>query len=226
MKKLALITIVSVVAAFGAQAQGVIFGNSASATSKISTNGIAVGLTDGTVANSFYYALFSQNTSGNGLVNGSTAAVQGYGATQNYVWADLANWTFDGMATNTASAGRVQGVGTGTGGSTTIPNVAGGAQGKFLVLGWSSNLGSTYSAVQALLTSQGSFTGNGWIGQSVVSGLVTTGDGGSIPSPTILAASGAVTGFQLGLVTATPEPGTIALAGLGGLSLLALRRKK
>jgi len=45
----------------------------------------------------------------------------------------------------------------------------------------------------------------------------------SIGTPATMAASGLV---PFGVATAVPEPATIALAGLGGLSLLALRRKK
>jgi hypothetical protein len=40
------------------------------------------------------------------------------------------------------------------------------------------------------------------------------------------AASPNIPGFTLGLVTVVPEPGTLALAAIGGASLLALRRKK
>jgi hypothetical protein len=66
------------------------------------------------------------------------------------------------------------------------------------------------------------------LGESVVSGSIATGNGGLLPTPSLFQSSApAIQAFQLGAftITSTPEPGTLALAALGGASLFAFRRK-
>jgi len=212
---LSIMTVVSL-------AQGLVsFNNSAGALSKISTNSAVGG---GTVAlytasvGSYYYALFSAATATTTVNGGSSSVIPTGSGVGSYVFSDV-NWTFQGMATNSATAGRVFG-------STAlaVTGVAGGAAANFIVLGWSSNLGNTVSALQASLAALGGVSGTAYLGQSAIGLNIFTGDGGTLSTPTILAQTGAVTGFTLGVVP-VPEPSSIALAGLGGLGLLALRRR-
>jgi hypothetical protein len=230
MKKLITIMAAVAVVSIAAQGQGFVnFANSSAAGSKISTNGIAGGAALGLAAgpvNSFYFALFVSTTATNVAGSGTGAVVppaQGTGS--GYVWSD-SNWSFSGAyATNAASAGRVSGNTSSTGTGAVVTGVAGGGFAQFVVVAWSANLGSTLSALQTSLANMSSVVGVSFLGESAVSGSVQVGDGVSVANPTILAASGAVPGFTVGELAATPEPGTLALAALGGASLLMFRRK-
>jgi PEP-CTERM motif len=226
---LATITIAAGMA-YSACAQGLVsFNNSSAALSKVSTNsvvgGAATGLaainTGGADTGDFYYALFSSVAAT--TVGGSSAAIVGKtGST--YAFND-ANWAFDGLATNgTTRAGQVSGSGSlilPTGG---VGGIAGGATGQFVVVGWSANIGGTVSALQTFLQNPTGL-GNFFVGESVVTGTLTAGNGAGVTTPTIMgAASPFALGFTLGLVP-VPEPTTIALATLGAASLLLFRRR-
>jgi len=238
MKKLIIIAAMFVSGAVTlTHAQGTIFANNSNGT-KISTNsvvgGAATGLTSGTIGG-FYYALFASASST--TINGSTAAYAGYSGSgdTHYAFND-AGWTLQlnggtangvtpgAFMTNTATAGRYAITSPNTDGAFTSQTIAGGSAGYFAVIGWSSNLGSTLAQAIATLNAG---TVAGFIGQSAVSGQLTLGTLGST-SPTALygASSPNIQGFTLGLVTSTPEPGTMALAALGGASLLLFRRRK
>lgn len=225
MKKLTFIAAVVALTTVVSHAQGLVaFINTSAAGSKISTNSVAGGAQTGltpAVANQFYYALYSATPSTT-TVQGSTAAwipgASGSVASTFGVLGD-ASWTFRGYATNTATVGRLQGVN-----PLAITGVAGGGTANFVVLGWSANLGADIASLQSSLTSA-NWSGLGFIGESAVGATLTLGDGGSIPTPGILAASGAVTGFTVGIIP-VPEPSTMALAALGGASLLLFRRRK
>lgn len=222
MKKIAIISLI-VAGSLSAYSQGYVsFGTTASASTKIQTNSVqgggASGYTlpfDGTIGATYYYGLFYSPTAT--LVSGSSAAVTGIG---NYAFGD-ANWTFAGYGTNTASAGKFSGSSAGI----TLPT---GANEQFVIVGWSANIGSTVSALSSWYMSGSPLTA-GWIGESAVSGTITPGNGALIPTPAVMgAASPYIQGFTLGLVNASavPEPGTLALAAMGGASLLLFRRRK
>ncbi len=220
MKKTLLTLAAVLIVSVAAQAQGLVgFYNSAAAGSKISTNSVLNGASTGLTAASgglYYYALFYSTTQT--TVGGSAAAVLGAGT---YAL-NASGWTFSGdYATNTATAGRVNGQ-QNADQSSTVTGLAGGGSADFVVIGWSANIGSTIAALQAYLANPGFV---GWVGESAVSPSITVGDGVNVPTPTILSASGAVTGFTLGIVP-VPEPTTMALGALGALSLLGLRRRK
>jgi hypothetical protein len=227
MKKILAIIALASVAAASVQAQGlVIFGNGS--TSRINTNAVAsggaIGLTSAT-ANSFYYALFYSTSAT--AVGGSTASVSGPSA-NGYVFnaANAASWTqtTTGLANNT-SAGRFLSSSADANSATIVNGLTGGSSASFVVLGWSANLGSTVSALEASLAAT-SWTGLAFMGESNVSGLLTAGDGNLIPTPALFGPSApAMQAFTLGVLS-VPEPGTLALAALGVSSLLMLRRKK
>jgi len=146
--------------------------------------------------------------------------------TQASIDATFTGWTFTGnYGTNIAAAGRF------SGNYTTDPGVVvngygPGSFGNFVIAGWSSNIGSTWAQAQAWWNN-GVPAGGGFFGFSTVAANVLVG-GGSTPVPTLM---GTIAGtqantFNLGFYPAIPEPGTLALAGLGVAAMLIMRRRK
>ena len=242
MKKLTLIAVAATLISWGAHGQGLCaFNNSASA--RVSVNSVIGGAGSAFTpagAGSFYYALFYASSTVT-TVEGSAGAlipIAGNNENTSWVWNDT-NWHFagngqtytdngntylaQGYALSTATTGRLQSA-QGAGIDDAIGGLAAGATASFVIVGWSSTIGTTWSAVQSFLTS-GSLVGNMYLGESPVS-LFQTGDNASTPTNPIMAGSGAVPGFTVGLLNPIPEPSTMALAALGGLSLLMFRRRK
>jgi hypothetical protein len=219
MKKIAIAAAVVLAGLSGAYAQGTVKIYNITSTFLISTNGTAQnGNSTGKIAgaaDSYYFVLLTDvntPTSSNPLTGGWTVAQSGgsiaYG--NNYT----------PIAGGLTSAGAANG--------TSIDNWTPGVSENVEVVGWSASLGTTWAQIEAELTS-GQWTAAGYYGISG-EGLVASGGVGSPASPatTIFNTSGGIaSGFNLnGVTSAVPEPGTMALAGLGGLSLLAFRRKK
>jgi len=99
-----------------------------------------------------------------------------------------------------------------SGGTLTLPApFVNGTQVADIVVGWTSADGSYNASVAA----------GDYSGQSAL-GFVTPN---SPPGQIFGSGAGQITGLSL-TVTATPEPGTIALGGLGAAALLLFRRKK
>jgi hypothetical protein len=236
MKKTLIILALATAAVTSGLAQGTIFfGNSNG--SKISTNAVvgggAVGPTsvavNGVLGTEYYYALFYSTASG--LVDGSSTAVVGAG---NYAFND-SNWTFlnpsaitgyvtgPAYATNGA-AGRYtpENTDSGHGGATITANTTAA---NWVIIGWSATDGSTLTALESWYNGGAPATA-GWIGESVVGASQAPADPTTTPAGTTPSVFPGA--FTLGEIAATPapEPATLALAGLGGLSMLLIRRRR
>ena len=102
-----------------------------------------------------------------------------------------------------------------------------------MLVGWSANLGNTWTAALAALNG-GTFAAGSFFGESN-SGYLTTASTATSPGAAVFGSVANSFGTpiqslntQLFLLptAVVPEPGTMALAAIGGLSLLAFRRKK
>jgi hypothetical protein len=220
MKKIVTLIALSVGVAASSFAQGTVYFSNTGG-SKISVNSVAGGPATGLASatgGSYYYALFGSTSETS--VGGSTAPVVGEGT---YAF-NVTGWTFEASGTNSiTSAGRFLSSSADANGATTLATIAGGnAATYYTIIGWSSSIGSTIASLQTYLANPSQAA---WVGESAVGGPNPAGIPGSTAPATLFGASSPyIPGFTLGLVV--PEPSTIALAALGGLSLLGLRRKK
>jgi hypothetical protein len=230
MKKI-LLTGCLILASLGlASAQGTVKFYNIAASFLISTNGTGTGAgqngtttglmaTSATAPTGYYFALFydaSAPTSASPLTGGWTHA------------------TSDGttalVGNNYVLAGGITGPGTAGGsGGTPVNGIALGGQAHFEFVGWSASLGTSWAQV-APQYATGLWTAAGYFGISSESGLITTGGAGAPASSAAVIlgpqANQINSGFNLNGVSPVPEPTTLALAALGGASLLLFRRKK
>jgi hypothetical protein len=224
MKKLVLTSACILAAGGAAFAQGTVLWNAIvptgftaqvnpSVESSLFPTGVApggsVGFT-GTTAGSYFYEL---------LYNTSATAVSA-----PTTLASLDTWKDTSLEAqnSTSSAGKVSVIG-----STTDATVPFTAQSSIILVGWSANLGTTWSAAStALNDGLAGVVGQGFFGTSNA-GFITPNSGN--PGAAIIGTSAGEIDSpltQLYAVNAVPEPTTIALGVMGAASLLALRRKK
>ena len=243
MKKLLTVTLCLAAGTMFLQAQGLIKINQASVVNTNSAyssfsggneTGGASALTPGFISGKiFYYQLLlaPMNTFVANTHSSTNPLASGWYAPTAYP-----------LATNTPGAGTIAGSGGGSGGAVATWATGGasatsdtlGTEMDFLLVGWSANLGTSWATVSGLLNN--GFAGwsipNAFFGVSQM-GWGWSGGGGTPATPAVsLFGSSAsmpggipVTPFTLFQVN-VPEPSTIALAGLGGLAMLMLRRRK
>jgi len=117
-------------------------------------------------------------------------------------------------------AGGLGGAG-GTGGIAT--DLAAGTTYYVTLVGWSTSLGTSWSAVESQLAS-GTWSAQGWFGETSVATMTPAVAAG--PTDPIISPGTWSSGSLVLYSVPVPEPTTLALAGLGGLSMLFLRRRK
>jgi hypothetical protein len=243
MKKLVLTTVCALAMTGAAFAQGFAnwgsapFGSITAQTNTASSpllyggpgTGGVVGNTAGAATSTFLYELLYTTYTGDGTTLPSIPSLT-----------SLLQWQDAGLsATNSNTAGRLTVVNPNS--AATVPWAA-GVTDSIALVGWSANLGFTWGTVSNILrqVSLGNYNPlNAALGGSQgFFGISTTGF--------IAAGSSSITGatvfnnapvlgtgtpiFSLNtplfLVNPVPEPATMALMGLGGLSLLLFRRQR
>jgi len=171
------------------------------------------------VANGFYYALLYQTYTGSLSTIDPTSG----------------NWSLGMMATNFAAAGGIRGAGGSTGSGVTgwaaptDATYATAAEKYYLLVGWSANLGNNWAAVESQVAAN-TFIAQGLFGTSALGYSFAGGGPNSLVAVNIFGVSpGAPGGLANGITlftTPIPEPGTMALAALGGAAMLMFRRRK
>lgn len=167
--------------------------------------------------NGFYFALLAAT---------STSAGDA-GNPNGPDWAALSPvQNISGTASNAIAVGVNGGGVSGPGGSSGFSSsLTAGTTYDMMVVGWSANLGTTWAAVSALFAENFvGYSGGGFAGYSNVGQITPTTAPATAAS--VFGGAGAQNGQTILYALPVPEPTTIALAGLGGLAALALRRRK
>ena len=107
-----------------------------------------------------------------------------------------------------------------------VQGVPGGSQANWVVVGWSANLGTTWLAVSNVLANWNYSIPDAYFGRTPI-GTVAAGTSQFFGATLFGTNPGQIyaPNTQMYLLP-VPEPGTLALASLGGLSLLLFRRRK
>jgi len=249
MKKLTLTMLALVAGATLGHSQGTIILYNSSAI--VTTNGLSIGEGQGgerSPANgAYYFDVLDMSQAAWTSLTGT----QQQNATNLESSAILSLWTDTGFLGDSATLhqGGITGLTPQAGttalnwsspGSSSSYGGGGETPDYYLVVGWSANEGTTWGAVSnELATGTWNVLGaGGWFGTTTVAFNYAGGGSNASPPPAVsvwapasttgLAGSGGLTGLELDPthVTPTPEPTTLAVAGLGGLSLLLFRRRK
>jgi len=238
MKKLVLTGLVMVAGAFLAHSQGLVTIQEGTKNSaELYSNSVAVA---GSVSGASYiFELLDMTSAQYGsLTSGQLTGIDNLQQNPS----DISLWTDSGIS-GTAGAGftvgAINGLGAAAGttaanwGAPTGTSYSTGPTDYYIVVGWSSNLGANWQAVSTAL---GTAT-SGWFGETSVYFNEAGGGANNLSVVNVLGTSAATTGLAGGgtpsgdaagilLLDPVPEPTTLALAGLGGISMLFLRRRK
>jgi len=238
MKKLILTGLAMVAGAVLVHAQGTISINSVANTATTNTGTVSGAAYTG--VGSYTYELLDMSQSAYGaLTANQQAGAYSLGANQS----DISLWTDSGISganSSVAAKGGITGLGGATG--TAASNWAAPTGGSYstaaidyyTVVGWSSSLGN-WSTISAELLAGSLTTAPGqFFGQTLTAYNYSGGGPSSLPAvnafgnsgATGLAGSGLASNIGSLVMAPVPEPATLALAGLGGLSMLFLRRRK
>jgi len=230
MKKLAITIGCTVAVAGAAFAQGTIQWENVAGNFNGATNGTAyssfeaqsgalqttTGVTVGSATAQYYYELLTTTTA-----TSVPTTVSGLSA-----WTDTTLEAENGAGAN----GRITQLNSSS--DAVASGWAAGATQNFILVGWSANLGTSWSTVLNELQNWSSdFTANAYFD---VSSMGTLASGTANPGPLLF---GSTTGqindttagsdpMTLNLLGTVPEPTSLALAAMGGASLLLFRRKK
>jgi hypothetical protein len=234
MKKLALTSVCALAMTGAAFAQGFVnwgsisFANVTAQTNSTqyspffggaATGSGAVGLTGGAASTGFYYELLDTTYNG----SGSIPTIANLAA--------LLTWQDSALgATNSNTAGRLTVINPNAGAP--VPWAA-GVTNSIVLAGWSANMGTTWGVVSNELAHQ-TYGANSFFGITTT-GFIAAGSS-SVAGATVFN-NGPVAGTgtpiqslntQLYLLPSivVPEPATMALVGLGGLSLMLFRRQR
>jgi len=144
-------------------------------------------------------------------------------------WAQLTSWSDTGLeAQSSSSPGRLSPI-NGTA-AASVP-WSPGTTDSIVLVGWSANLGSTWAACESALNNWAVYPvfGEAYFGVSqtgYITTLPTTTSPGSVVFSAVPTAQGLpIYSPNMQLYPLIPEPGTTALAGLGGLALWLMRRR-
>ena len=226
MKKIAIVVAFACAAVSSSFGQGQIqIFNSSSATTKIFFNNVGNGWATNQVgaaitgtAGTWMFELFVNTTTNSGAGQGNVAISATPWTTAG--WVDTTQF-----GTNSGTAGRVSEFDPSAAGSVGISQLGVGIWANLEMIGWNTAVGgNSLSSFIAAYNSNAAGLDYGFSGvanEQLGDGGVHVGN-----SNFFVTGSGGVTGFTLAPITPVPEPTTIALAGLGGLALLGLRRRK
>jgi len=148
----------------------------------------------------------------------------------------LGSWLDTGLEAQNSAAANGRVILLGSANNAIANNWPAGNTQNIIMVGWSANLGTTWSAALSALQNWNNSTANAFFGVGTSVGNETIGSG-NVGITVLGVGTGAGTTqindaasnplvMQLLPTTVVPEPGTMALAAVGGLSLLAFRRKK
>jgi len=235
MKKIILATLFTAIVGNIAFGQGeVVLANSSTSTTKIFTNNISNGQSTGQSG----FAMPGSATAGYTFVLFVNTATNATGGVPSGLSSSATPWTGAGgwqlasfggnggdYAINGSLSGRIQGVDNG-GSFAQIAGFGVGINANLELVGWNTAIGG--STLTSFTTAYNGQTAGLIYGYSGVANI-TLGDNGATVVNTglfVAPSSGGITGFTLAPIAAAPEPSTMALAALGGASLLLFRRRK